>query len=51
MALKIDLYNAFNGVSRQCVLEMCKEHFPELLSWSLGATESTHSYGTLLVHY
>ena len=31
--LKIDMHNAFNSVSRQWVLDECKEHFPELLPW------------------
>ena len=30
VALKIDLRNAFNMVSRQAVLDECSVHFPEL---------------------
>ena len=37
VTLKIDMHNAFNSafnsVSRQLVLDECKEHFPELLPW------------------
>ena len=33
VTLKIDMHNAFNSVSRQWVLDECKEHFPELLPW------------------
>ena len=29
----IDMHNAFNSVSRQLVLDECREHFPELLPW------------------
>ena len=35
VALKIDLRNAFNLVSRQAFLDKCAAHFPEVLPWAL----------------
>ena len=34
VVFKVDMYNAFNTMDRQLIMNECKHHFPELLAWT-----------------